>query len=175
VIPAGTSVAVTTIDSVDSEKNHTGDILRASLAAPIVANNQVVVPQDADIYLRALGIPSAGHFSGISEVRLVLDHLAYQRQTYPLSSSEFNVDSTSRGKQTAERVGGGAAIGAIIGAIAGGGKGAAIGAGTGAGAGAAVQVLTKGKQILIPSETRITFQLLSPVTITLPQPSSTGR
>ena len=47
----------------------------------------------------------------------------------------------------------------IIGAIAGGGKGAAIGAATGAGAAGAVQVLTKGPKVQIPSETRLTFTL----------------
>jgi outer membrane lipoprotein SlyB len=55
--------------------------------------------------------------------------------------------------------GGGAALGAIIGAIAGGGRGAAIGAVTGAAAGGAVQVMTKGPKVKIPSETRLTFIL----------------
>ena len=58
---------------------------------------------------------------------------------------------------------GGAALGAIIGAIAGGGKGAAIGAASGAGAGTAVQVVTGGQKVHIPSETRLTFTLDTPV------------
>ena len=43
---------------------------------------------------------------------------------------EGNVKSGSKGKTTAVRTGGGAALGAIVGGIAGGGKGAAIGAGS---------------------------------------------
>jgi hypothetical protein len=43
--------------------------------------------------------------------------------------------------------------------LARGRKGAAIDAGVGAGAGTAVQVLTKGQQIKIPSETRLDFAL----------------
>jgi hypothetical protein len=61
----------------------------------------------------------------------------------------------------------GAAIGTGIGAIAGGGKGAAIGAGIGAGAGTAAQVFTKGKQVQVPSETKLDFTLEEPVQVTI--------
>jgi hypothetical protein len=60
-------------------------------------------------------------------------------------------------------IGGGAALGAIIGAVAGGGKGAAIGAGSGAALGTGAEVLTSGQKVKIPSETRLTFRLQSPV------------
>jgi hypothetical protein len=63
-------------------------------------------------------------------------------------------------------VGGGAALGAIIGAIAGGGKGAAIGSGVGGAAGAGDVLFTRGKAVVIPTETKLSFQLSAPVTIT---------
>ena len=69
-------------------------------------------------------------------------------------------------RQDAEKVGAGAAIGAVIGALAGGGKGAAIGAGVGGGAGAGGVMATRGKPATLPSETRVTFRLRAPVTIT---------
>ena len=62
-------------------------------------------------------------------------------------------------------IGGVAALGAIIGAIAGGGKGAALGGVSGAGAGTAIQVLTKGVQVRVPAETRLTFVLQQPLRI----------
>ncbi len=61
---------------------------------------------------------------------------------------------------------GGAALGAIIGALAGGGKGAAIGAGAGGAAGTGAVLLGKGKPAVIQNETRLTFELANPVTIT---------
>src|SRR5256884_8395776 len=73
--------------------------------------------------------------------------------------------SSSRGKNTAAKVGTGAGIGAIIGAIAGGGKGAAIGAAAGGGLGGGVQAATKGQQIKLPSETVLNFTLQAPVTV----------
>ena len=68
--------------------------------------------------------------------------------------------------QDAEKIGGGAALGAIIGAIAGGGKGAAIGAGAGGAAGTGTVLATRGKAAVLPSESRLTFRLSAPVTIT---------
>jgi hypothetical protein len=99
--------------------------------------------------------------------------LQFQGQSYSLVSSTYGVSGASRGKDTAAKVAGGAAIGALIGAIAGGGKGAAIGAGVG-GAGAGVyQAVTRGKQVRIPSETRLDFQLEQPVTVAvLPRPAT---
>jgi len=54
-------------------------------------------------------------------------------------------------------------IGTLIGAIAGGGKGAAIGAVAGAATGGTAQVLTRGKQVKVPAETVLRFQLDQPL------------
>ena len=58
-------------------------------------------------------------------------------------------------------------LGALIGAIAGRGRGAAIGSVAGAGTGAAVEARTHGQQVKIPSETKLSFTLKSPVTVTV--------
>ena len=69
-------------------------------------------------------------------------------QTYLVISKEIE-KSTGLGanKQTAAKVGGGAALGTMIGAAAGGGKGAAIGGLAGAAAGVPAQVFTQGKEV----------------------------
>jgi BON domain len=175
-IPAGTRIDIRMIDSVDSSVNHTGEIFHASLDSPIVVGNQVVIPRDADVYLRLVDARSAGHYSGQSELQLELVRLSYQGRSYPLVSSTYDMKGTSRGKRTAATIGGAAAIGAVIGAIAGGGKGAAIGAGTGAGAGTVYQGVTRGKQVKIPSETLINFTLEQPteVNVILPKATNNG-
>ena len=152
--------------------NKAGEIFHASLDAPMVVDDQVVVPQGADVYVRLSDASSAGRLTGKSELHLELIKLEYQGRSYPLVSSTYSLAGSSRGKNTAEKVGGGAALGAIIGALAGGGKGAAIGAGVGAGAGGVYQGATKGKQVKIPSETKLDFQLDQPVNITV-MPRST--
>jgi hypothetical protein len=84
---------------------------------------------------------------------------------YTISTDQYSQQGTSRGKNTAEKVGAGAGIGAIIGAIAGGGKGAAIGAAAGGGLGGGVQATSKGQQIKLPSETLLSFTLQAPVSV----------
>src|SRR5207245_1616156 len=150
-VPANTVVTIRTIDSIDSKTNHAGEVFKASLDAPIVVDNKVIVPSGADAYVKLASASSAGHITGRSELGLELKSILFQGKTYDVVSSDVKQSGTSRGKQTAERVGGGAALGALIGAIAGGGKGAAIGAAVGGGAGTGVQVLTRGQQVKIPS------------------------
>ena len=171
-IPAGTPFSVRLVDSIDSNKNKDGDTFHATLDSPIVAGGRVVVPQDADVDGEIRGLKSAGHFTGRSEIALVLTKLSFNGKSYDIETNEYKKEGASRGKRTAETIGGGAAIGALIGGLTGGGKGAAIGAGVGAGAGTGVQALTKGRQIQIPSETMLEFQLNAPLTV---EPSATSR
>ena len=164
-IPEGTPISIRMIDSIDSERNKPGDAFRASLEAPIVLGDTQVVRRGADVEGRVVEAKSAGHFAGRSEIALELTHLIVGGRFYALQTNQWSHEGASRGKRTAETVGGGAALGAIIGAVAGGGKGAAIGAGAGAGAGTAVQAVTKGQQVRIPSETVVQFQLTSPLRV----------
>lgn len=171
-IAAGTTVAIRMIDSIDSSVNQAGEVFHASLDQPLLdGDGNTVVPKGADVYVRLASVSSAGKMTGQSQVRLELVKLVYHGQTYPLVSTTYSQVGESRGKDTAKKVGAGAAIGAIIGAAIGGGKGAAIGGATGAGAGGVYQGATKGQQIKIASEARLNFQLDQPVTIAV-QPQS---
>lgn len=177
-VPASSMLTVRMIDGVDSSLNNAGEIFHASLESPLVVDTDVVVPRGADIYVRLVSASSAGRMKGKSELHLELVKMEFQGRSYPLVSSTYSVTGSSRGKNTAAKVGGGAAFGAIIGAIAGGGKGAGIGAGVGAAGGAIYQGATKGKQVKIPAETRLDFQLDQPVTVTVmsrPSNSTVGQ
>jgi hypothetical protein len=166
-IPVGTLIDIQMIDSIDSSKNQAGEKFLATVATPIRVEDETIVPKGTDVYLALVQAKSAGKIKGQSELHVELDHMELNGKSYPMRSSVVQQTGSSRGKQTAKRVGIGAGIGAAIGAIAGGGKGAAIGAGVGAGSGAAVQIFTKGQQVVIPSETALSFELQEPVSITL--------
>lgn len=158
-------MTVQTIDPIDSSTNHTGDQFRASLAEPIVVGSQVVVPKNTDVHLRLSEVKSAGHVSGKSELQIDLASIDYQGQSFPVVANLYALSGSSRGKDSTKKILGGAIIGGILGGVLGGGKGAAIGASIGGGAGTAVQVATKGKQIRVPSETKIGFELKQPISI----------
>lgn len=168
IIPSGSRLTIRTIDPIDSDRNHVGDRFQATLEQPIIVNGTTVVEKGVDVYGRLVEASSAGQIQGRSELKLELTSLVVNGQTVPLVTGDYSVSGSSRGASTAQRVGGGAALGAIIGAIAGGGKGAAIGAGVGAGAGTAVQVMTKGEQVHVPSETLLDFTLQQDVSVPAP-------
>lgn len=165
-VPANSIVTIRTIDAIDSSTNHAGEVFKASLDAPIVVDSRVIVPAGADAYVKLVSASSAGRIAGRSELSLELASIVFQGKTYNVTSSDVKQTGASRGKRSAATIGGGAALGALIGAVAGGGKGAAIGAAVGGGAGTGVQVLTKGQQVKIPSETRLDFTLQQPLDIT---------
>lgn len=165
-VPSGAVITVRTIDSIDSSVNATGQVFKAALDAPIVVDDHVIIPKGADAYMKLENAKSAGKFAGKSELALALQSVVFQGKTYNVTTSDVKQSGSSRGKDSAVKIGGGAALGALIGGIAGGGKGAAIGAAVGGGAGTGVQVFTKGKQVKIPSETRLDFTLQQPFDIT---------
>jgi hypothetical protein len=165
VIPAGQSLLIRMIDGVDSKTNNVGDIFHASLETDLNVNGTLVARKGTDVYGRLANAKGAGRLAGSSELMLELTRLVINGQDYPVVSSDYTLKGKGRGSNTAEKVGGGAALGAIIGAIAGGGRGAAIGAGAGSAAGAGVQVLTRGQQVKVPSETLLEFRLQQPVPV----------
>jgi hypothetical protein len=164
-IPAGTRISVRMIDGVDSTKNHAGDRFQASLQEPLTADGNVIVAKGNDVYGRLAESKESGKFSGRSQLQLELTGIVVNGQTLPLFTGEYEVTGKSRGASTAKRTVGGAAVGSIIGAIAGGGKGAAIGAGVGGAAGAGSEVITKGDQVKVPSETLLDFTLQQDLSI----------
>jgi hypothetical protein len=166
VIPAGQSMLIRMIDGVDSKTNNVGDIFHASLETDLNVNGTLVARKGTDVYGRLANAKGAGRLAGSSELQLELTRMVINGQEYPVVSSDYTLRGKGRGSNTAEKVGGGAALGAIIGAIAGGGRGAAIGAGAGSAAGAGVQVFTRGQQVKVPSETLLEFRLQQPVTVT---------
>ena len=78
---------------------------------------------------------------------------------YDFQTNTFVRRDGSHKKRNWVFIGGGGAGGALIGGLAGGGKGALIGGPIGAGAGVAAAALTGKKEIVIPAETRLRFQL----------------
>lgn len=175
IIDQGTPVTVRLIDPIDSEKNQTGDTFHATLNAPLSSDGEEAVPAGVELTGHLVSVKSAGKFAGQSEVVLQLDKLSAGGKTYSLQTDQYKKTGSSRGKNTAEKVGGGAVLGSIIGAIAGGGKGAAIGAAAGAGVGGGVQAATKGQQIKLPSETVLNFTLQSPITVMQAPPADANR
>ena len=170
-IEPGTVLSVRMIDSINSEKNHQGDMFHGTLDSPVTVNDMVVIPEGADVTGRVVEVKDAGHFAGKPALALELTNLSVNGRKYTLRTDQYHQAGNSRGASTAKTVGTGAGIGAVIGAIAGGGKGAAIGAAAGAGMGGGVQATRKAEQVNIASEALISFRLENSLTM-MPVPAS---
>jgi hypothetical protein len=137
----------------------------------LIIEDTELAPKGADVYGKLAEVKSAGKISGAPELTLELTGVRIRENVVQIDSTSYDVVGKGRGKQSAGRIGGGAALGAIIGGIAGGGTGAAIGAGVGAGAGTVVQLSTHGEKIKIPAETLLEFKTERPVDAQVPNVS----
>lgn len=158
-IPAGTTLVVRMIDDVDSARDQVGQTFRASVDEPVLIDGETVIPKGADVVAKLVADKEAGKLTGRAELTLDLASIQMNGRMVDVVSQEVTMQSENRTDRTTKVVGGVAALGAIIGAVAGGGRGAAAGAVAGAATGGAIQVLTKGPTVKIPSETRLSFTL----------------
>ena len=167
VIPNGSEISVRTNDAIDSHTAVAGQRFSGVVAADVLdSSGRVAIPKGSDARL-AIRSASGGATSD-SELVLDVDSVTVGGIRYNISTSDLQQQGdqgVGANRRTAEMVGGGAVLGTIIGAIAGGGKGAAIGAAVGAAAGAGTEILTKGKEVRVPSETVLNFRLDQDLTL----------
>ena len=173
-IPAGTVIPVRMTETLDTKTAQTNDAFHGALAADIGTQGVIALRRGAPVLGRIVEAREAAHFKGSALLSLELTQIQHAGKKIAISTEPFLKEGAARGKDTAAKAGGGAAVGAIIGAIAGGGKGAAIGGLAGGAAGTGVNAATRGQQVVIPTESTIKFQLQSPIVlrITLPLPGS---
>lgn len=164
-LPSGTAVPIRLVDTIDSATAQTGDTFHATLDSPIAVDGEVAIPAHYDVEGHVVAAQASGKFAGRALLDLQLDRIKVGEKWYNIETDHFKQETGSRGKNTAAKVGVGAAAGAILGGIFGGGKGAAIGSVAGAGAGGGVQAASKKPDIKLASERILTFTLQQPVTI----------
>jgi hypothetical protein len=161
-VPAGTSLLVRMIDTVDSSKNAVGSRFSASLETNLEVDGVVVAPAGTKVYGRLAQSKEAGRMAGKSELRLELTEIVLNGTAYPVLSSDYQVSGKSSGGRSAKRILGGAGLGAAIGAIAGN---AGMGAAIGVVAGTTAAVVQKGQTVNVPSETLLEFRLQQPASL----------
>jgi hypothetical protein len=159
-VPANTYITVRTIDRIEGSTASPGRRFRATVDEPVNADGREIIPRGSPATLE---VAAAG--SGNLALR-VLD-ITVNNRAIPVSSTDadFEATGTSRAQTSARRGVGLGALGAGVGAIAGGGRGAAIGAAVGGGVGATTGMMSRGRELNVPSETRLRVALTSPVTV----------
>ncbi len=164
-LPAGTVVTVRLVSAVGSKISAEGEHFSATVATPVQLDGKVVVHAGAQALGRVVQAVPQGRFKGAAVLRLVLESVSVNGDSYDVQTSSVSRYQKGKGKRTATFIGGGAGGGALIGGLAGGGKGALIGAALGAGAGTAGAAYTGEKEIVLPAESALSFKLSEPLTI----------
>ena len=166
-IRAGARITIFTARELSTKTAKDGDRFTASLARPIVNGDWVIAKRGATVDGVIVNSDPGGRVKGRASMTVKLSRLQLaDGRTVDLATSSYTKEAKSTKKKDALKIGVGAGIGAAIGAIAGGGKGAAIGAGAGGGAGTGLVLATRGDPAVIPSESKLTFSLQGPVTVT---------
>lgn len=164
-IASGSTLPIRITQTLDSATTQQGETFTGTVATDVIVDGLVAIPLGTPVTGRVDAVQEAAHFKGASLLTIELTNLNRRGERIPITTEPFTKEGTGRGKNTAEKVGGGAAVGAILGGIFGGGKGAAVGAAAGGGLGAGAQAVTKGQQVQIPSETLIRFRLTNAISV----------
>lgn len=162
-LSAGTTIPVRITQTLDSASTQTGDKFTGEIASDIIEDGMVVLPQGTPVTGHVDAAQDAKHYKGSSLLTISLTAINHRGEHISCATESYTKQGEGRGKNTAEKVGGGAAVGAILGGIIGGGKGAAIGAAAGGGVGAGANTITRGQQVQIESETVVRFRLSDPI------------
>jgi BON domain-containing protein len=165
VVPAGTVLTVRVGTPLSSKTSQSGQTFPVTLAQPVSVGDRKAIPAGASATGTVVAAKAKGKIKGEGQLDLALTSITVKGRTYPIETRVLENRAKGKGKRTAVTTGGGAAGGALIGGLAGGGKGAGIGALVGAGAGLVGGAMTGNKQIEIPAEAALSFQLSAPLTI----------
>jgi outer membrane lipoprotein SlyB len=165
VLPAGTTISVHTDSDLSSKISKPNQGFTATVADSVHVKGTTIIPRGARAEGLVVDAKNQGKIKGEGYLSIRLTRVRTKWGSYQISTATIDNTQKGKGKRTAVTTGGGAGVGAIIGGIAGGGKGAAIGALAGGGAGFVGGAFTGNKEIKIPAESLLTFQLTEPVTV----------
>jgi hypothetical protein len=164
-LPESTAIHVTLNNAVGSDRSQPGDHFEATLSQPVVLEGRTVIPEGA----RATGVVvdarRSGRFIGHPHLQIALESVEVGGNTYEIRTATETKIGKRHGKYNFAFIGGGTGAGLLIGALAAGGGGALIGGPIGAGVGTVAAVVTGRRDIHLPAETHVTFELATPATI----------
>ncbi len=165
VVPAGTTVTISLGSTLGSKLSTSGQTFTGTVAKDVVVENTVAIPKGADVSGKVVDAKPLGRFAGGAVLEIRLEAINVNGSDLPVEAAARSFSVKGKGKRTGILAGGGAALGGIVGGLAGGGKGAAIGMLAGGGAGGAGAAFTGNKEIVLPAESDVAFELRRPIEI----------
>lgn len=162
IVPSGTPLVVRMGQTVSAKENSVGDSFGGTLAQSVVVRGTTIFRAGAPVTGVVTASKGQGRFKGDGALGISVRRVG----NYDVTTSAYEKSVSGKGKRTAIFAGGGGGAGALIGGIAGGGKGALLGGLLGAGGGTAAGAFTGNKNVSVPAESVVTFNLATPLTVT---------
>jgi hypothetical protein len=168
-IPAGTKLTIRVDQHIGVKTSHSGDTFTGEVVEPVLAgDNSVLVPKGATVGGVVDESHRRGHFKGRSVLELRLTSLTLNGTEYPLSTQDMARGKKGKGRRSTALIAGGTGLGMLVGGVATGGVGLIVGGAVGGGIGTAAAGLTGNRDIEIPAESIVRFQLADDLVIQLP-------
>ena len=180
VVPSGATFEAKMNTTIGSAINEVGDTFTATLTSPITSDGVEVVPAGSEAVGQITYINSAGRLgkNGIIEVQFTNVKLPYG-STIPIRAKINTIDKQGRlqGRSIAKQIvkstattavmtGGGALFGLSLGAIVSSvGPATIVGTAAGGLVGLGYVVANKGREALVPADTKLTIILDEPLRV----------
>lgn len=178
--PRGTNFEVTLENTINSMTSRVGDTFKAEIDEPLVIDSQTVIPAGSELTGQVTYIEKAGRVgkNALMDIRFTAVKLP-NGDKVPLNAKIITTDSSGvlrGGKKTnivlkatgtaagstAAGAAGGTAAGALFGSVAGG---AILGTAVGGVVGVGYALYRKGKDIVLPSGSKLGITLEQPLTV----------
>jgi len=164
-LPEATAIQVTLNNAVGSDRSQPGDHFEATLSQPVMLGGRTIIPEGAHATGVVVDAKRSGRLVGHSHLQIALESVEVGGNTYEIRTATETKIGKRHGKHNFALMGGGVGGGLLIGALAAGGGGALIGGPIGLGVGTVAAVVTCKRDIRLPAETQVTFELATPATI----------
>ena len=159
VLEADTPIEIRLSERVGSAINGPGDGFQANLERALEMEGGVTIPRGSLVIGKVLDAQPAGKVKGRARLSIALSHIEFEGTRHLIKTNEVAFEAEGTEKEDAKKVIIAAGVGAIIGGIFGGKGGAAKGAAIGGVAGVTGRLLTKGKEVELVREQKLSFRL----------------
>jgi hypothetical protein len=161
-IPAGTTLSVTLLSTVASNKSKVEDPIKGSIAKDVTISGETALPIGTQILGSVTEAAESGRVKGRASVAFRFDRLVVDGETVRVQTASVEREAAADKRSDVKKGALGAGAGAIVGGVIGGGSGAAVGAVAG---GAGTVLATKGSEVEIPSGTVVSVLVQDPITV----------
>ncbi len=161
-IPAGTTLSVTLLSTVASNKSKVEEPIKGSIAKDVTISGETALPIGTQILGSVTEAAESGRVKGRASVAFRFDRLVIDGETVRVQTASVEREAAADKRSDVKKGALGAGAGAIVGGVIGGGSGAAVGAVAG---GAGTVLATKGGEVEIPSGTVVSVLVQDPITV----------